>query len=80
MTTPTKYVANFAYTDQELLDLWRECHASITVKGQEYFIGDRKFTAVDSAEVLRNITFYEQRVNAASGSSPSQILARMVGR
>jgi len=80
MTTPAKFAADHTYTDQELLDLWRQCHAAISVMGQSYEIGDRVYTAANSQEVIRNIQFYESRVNAASGSNPSQILARFPGR
>jgi hypothetical protein len=81
MTTPSPYEANHTYTDQQLLDLWRECHARISVSGQSYSLADgREYTAADAGKVLGFINYYQQRVNAASGSNPSQILARFPGR
>ena len=52
----TKYVAGFEYTDAELLALWRECLARISVSGQEYQMdlpggGTQRYTAADIAEM-----------------------------
>lgn len=80
MTTPAKFAADHTYTDQELLDLWRQCYATVSVMGQTYVMGDREWTAADNAEIIRNIQFLESRINAASGANPSQILARFPGR
>lgn len=57
-----KIVAAHTYTDQELLDIWRECSATIS-RGQSYTIAGRMYQGVDAAEVRENIRFYESRVN-----------------
>jgi len=74
-----KRVASFTYTDQELLDLWRECDARISMN-QSYKMADgREFTLADAAQVRLNIAYYEAKVNAAAGG-PDRILVRMAGR
>ena len=70
----TKITAAFTYTDQELLDLWRSADAAVSL-GQSYQVGDRTLTRADAEEITEKITFYESRVNAASGMAVN--LARM---
>jgi hypothetical protein len=77
MADSDKYVARATYTDQELLNLWRECDAAIS-QNQEYEYGDRVYRRTDAREVTAKILMYEQRIAAAT--APSQILARMVRR
>lgn len=63
-----KYEAEYTYTDSELLALYREAMARISVSGQSYEIGDRVFTAADLPAVRQQIEWLESRVNSASGS------------
>jgi len=77
MTTPSSYSARATYTDQQLLDLWRECAARIAQNGQEYVIDGRTYRNVDADEVRNNIAYFEGRVSAANQTAPYQILAKM---
>jgi len=82
MANEPKIVASYDYTDPEAnLKMWLEAHATVSLMGQSYQSADgRIWTGVDSDKILRNIQFWEARVAAASGSNPSQILARFPGR
>lgn len=71
----TKPAADFTYTDQELLDLWREALAIVSIRGKSYQIGRRMLTAHDLQEIREMVTYFEERVAAASGLSVN--LARM---
>jgi len=62
-----KYEAEFTYTDQELLDLYRQALAKISVAGQDYMIAGRRLTQANLKEVREQITWLEGRVNQASG-------------
>ena len=65
----TQYEANFTYTDQQLLDLFRECLARIAVSGQSYQMpGGRMFTAANLTEVRNMVSYYEAKVGQASGT------------
>lgn len=64
-----KLVAGFEYTDAELLALFRECLAKISVRGQSYMIAGKTYTSLDVADVLQTISALESRV-AASSSGP----------
>lgn len=80
----TKYVAGFSYTNQELLDLYRECLAAISVRGQSYQMniggGTRMFTEASLREVRATIADLEQKVDAetaaAAGLGGAQNLVR----
>jgi hypothetical protein len=63
----TKPAASFDYTDAELLALWRECLATISVKGGRYRIGQREWQSHDLREVREMVEYYERRVAAESG-------------
>lgn len=54
------------YSDAELLALWREADAQITISGQSYSNEVGTFTAVDAAKIKRAIEFYEARIVSAS--------------
>lgn len=54
------------YTDAELLALWREADAQITISGQAYSNEIGSFTAVDAEKIKRAISFYEDRISSAS--------------
>ena len=79
--TATKYVADFDYTNAELLALYRQCLARISVSGQEYEIGTRRFTAADLAEVRATINELEQKVSAGTcrGAAESLVSLRRRG-
>jgi hypothetical protein len=64
---PEKYSTTNDYTDAELLALYRECLARISVSGQSYQVMGRIFTAANLAEVRRQIEWLEGRINSASG-------------
>jgi hypothetical protein len=79
----SKYVAGFEYTDAELLALWRECLARISVSGQEYQMdlpggGTQRYTAADLPEVRKTINELESKINAAAGAPMGRLYARMV--
>ena len=61
-----KLTADFDYSDAELLALFREAFAKITVTGGSYKFGDREFTSHDLPEIRKTIAWLEQRVNAAA--------------
>lgn len=62
-----KLTPTATYTDTELLALWREAFARISV-GHSYRIGSRTMTKADVEEVRKMISWLEQRVEAeASG-------------
>ena len=62
----TKPTASFTYTDQELLDLWREALAVISIKGNRYRIGNREYEFHDLRHAREMVEYYERRVNANS--------------
>jgi len=78
-----KYVADNTYSDEELLALWRECYARISVSGQTYQMniggGTRMFTSANLSEVWRQIELLERRINVA-GSLPTVNYARFSRR
>lgn len=63
----TKYEAADTYTDQEIVDLYRQCLARGAVSGEEYYIGNRRirFPGVDKA--LQIIQAFEARAADSSG-------------
>lgn len=78
----TKYVAGFTYTDAELLALWRECLARISVSGQSYKMqlpggGTQEYTSADLADVQALVNEYQAKVNAASSPIFATLYARM---
>jgi hypothetical protein len=82
---PTKYVANDTYTDAELLALFRECYARISVSGQSYQMttpggGTTTFTAADLPRVRDQIDKLQAAVNGASGSIWADVIMRMGAR
>lgn len=79
MTTPEKYAADHEYTPEELLALWTQCAARISVSGQSYRIGTREYTAADSAEVRRQIEFWESRCTTPQVGGIATNLIRLRG-
>lgn len=69
----SKYTAENNYSDDELLALWRECFARISVSGQSYQMniggGTRMFTGANVKEVRDNISWLERRIDIASGQT-----------
>lgn len=69
----SKYAADFSYTDQELLDLFRECFAAIAVRGQSYQMniggGTRMFTEANIKEVRETIDWLEDKVAAEESTA-----------
>ena len=55
------------YTDAELLALWREADAQITISGQSYSNAVGTFTAVDADKIKRAIVYYQDRIDSAQG-------------
>lgn len=74
---PDKFVADHSYSDQELLALWRECYARISVTGQSYQMnmggGTRTYTDVNMQYVQGQIDWLERRIAAASGANGGQL-------
>ena len=54
-------------TDSELLEFTRAAIAQITLHGQAYSIDGRQLTRADLADLREQLTYFESRVNAASG-------------
>lgn len=73
---PEKYEAAATYTPAEMVALWTECSARISVSGQSYRIGNREFTAADLQYVNQQIVFWEARAEAAD-SGMVQTLAKI---
>jgi len=67
-----KYEAEYSYTDAELLALYREALARISVSGQSYEIMDRVYTAADLPALMNMVARLEARISDASG--PAQNL------
>lgn len=61
-----KLTAQFEYTDQELLAMWRECYAAIAVHGQSYSLLGRTYTRADLSEVQAQIRWLESRIEQRS--------------
>lgn len=80
MTEPTKFAADFDYTDAELLAAFRQCLIAISITGQSYQIGTRIFTNANLAEVRTTINWLESRVATSNGTGPAEVVARMVRR
>jgi hypothetical protein len=68
-----KYAAANDYTDAELLALYRECLARISVSGQSYQMtlggGTRNFTAADLKQVREMVTWLEDKISRVSAGS-----------
>lgn len=62
-----KLTANFAYTDAELLALWREADAKLAAGAQDVTIMGERITRADADKITAKIRFYESRVNASTG-------------
>ena len=61
-----KLVAEYTYTDAELLALYREALAKLSLRQETTILGERLVFA-DLAKVQAQIEWLENRVNAASG-------------
>lgn len=77
----TKYVANDTYTDAELLALWRECYARISVSGQSYQMttpggGTTTYTSADIRYVRQQIDTLTAAVNTAGSSIIARVILR----
>jgi hypothetical protein len=63
-----KYVASATYTDEEMLDIYREAMVAVAVKGQVYLFDGREFTNADLDEIRKSIAWFESRIsNVSSG-------------
>ncbi len=77
----TKYVADDEYTDAELLALFRQCYARISVSGQSYQMstpggGTTTFTSADLPRVREQINALQAAVNGASGPFYGEVIMR----
>lgn len=80
----TKYAASFEYTNAELLALYRECLARISVSGQSYQMnvggGTREFVGADVKEVMEIVDRLQALVDAeeaaTAGTGGAQNLVR----
>lgn len=80
----TKYVADDTYSWQELLNLWRQCYARISVSGQMYQMniggGTRMFSEAHLKYVKEQIIFCQLQLSleesAASGNGGAQNLVQ----
>lgn len=75
----TKYVANDTYTDAELLALWRECYARISVSGQSYQMaipggGTQTYTSADVRYVRDQIDALTAATNLATSGVWGEII------
>lgn len=64
---PEAYSTSNTYTDAELLALYREALARISVSGQSYVINGRTFTMASLKEIREQIVWLEGRLAAADG-------------
>ncbi len=81
----TKYTADDEYTDAELLSLFRQAYARVSVSGQSYQMttpggGTTTFTSADLPRIRDQITALEATVNAASGGLWGEIIFRKAAR
>jgi len=58
-----------SYTDVELLALWREADAVVSVSGQSYTNAIGTFTSANLDQIRASIMFYESRISGDSGLS-----------
>ncbi len=59
-----KLVADYEYTDAELLALWRDAYAKISVGGQEVTLRGRTFRAADLPHIQQQISWLEGRIGS----------------
>ena len=57
------------YSDQELLALWREAEAVVSVSGQSYTNAVGSFTSANLDQIRKSIVFYESRIESSNGLS-----------
>lgn len=57
-----KIQPSYQYTNQNLLDLYRECLATISVRGKEYEINGVTFTSLDIDKVQKLIDDLETKI------------------
>lgn len=77
---PEKYVAANSYSDAELLALYREAAARLSVSGQTYQIAGRMYTAADLDKIWEMIERLEARIAAASATPGSKTNLAKFGR
>ena len=70
-----KFKAQETYTDPELLELYRQAMAKISI-GEEYTIGGRTLKSADLQAVRETIDWLEQRIQASSTTGSNTALAR----
>lgn len=73
-----KRTAEHSYTPAEQLALWEECLAVISDPYAAYAIAGRSYTKEDSDKVLRQVQYWQSRVNESEPSAAN--LARLVRR
>jgi hypothetical protein len=79
MAPTDKITAAHDYSDQDLLALYREALAVITVKGQSYTISGRSFTMADIREIRQMVTHLESRIsNSSPSAGPSHTTVRFL--
>ena len=74
----TKFVTANAYTDAELLALFREGVAAIAATGQSYQIAGRMYTASSLPAMFTVMEQLERRIDAATYGTIATNLVRMV--
>lgn len=75
----SKLAAEFTYTDAELLDLYREAYAKLSVLGQETQMLGKRVTRADLPAIQQQIQWLEQRVDAANATrGPNRNYAKFV--
>jgi hypothetical protein len=72
---PSKFEADNSYTDQEIVDLYRQMIARGAVAGEEYDIRGRRVRFPGIKTALDVINAFESRIAAAEG--PAHNLARL---
>ena len=73
---PSKATTGNTYTHEELLALYNEALAQLTVSGQSYSFGGRTFTSADLGEIRDTIDWLESKVSSAQEGLVSN-LARL---
>lgn len=60
-----KLAADFEYTDENLLGLWREADAKLAAGAEEWMVLGQKFRRSDADQITAKIKYYQDLVNRA---------------
>lgn len=69
-----KIAASHTYSDQDILNLFRECLATISVRGAKYEINGVIYTSLDLDKVQQLVNIYQTRVDQASRGMAANLI------